>query len=77
MCGVTIGAHAFVGAGAVVNNDVPDFALIVGVPAKQIGWMSLYGEQLDLPLEGEGQTVCEHTSTVYTLKNGIISVKEK
>ena len=54
ICGVSIGRYAFVGAGAVVNKDVPDFALVVGVPAKQIGWISEYGEQLDLPLTGEG-----------------------
>lgn len=67
VCGVTIGAYAFVGAGAVVNKNVPDYALIVGVPGKQIGWMSEFGEQLDLPLSGEGRAVCEHTGAVYTL----------
>ena len=50
VCGVTIGHYAFIGAGAVVNKDVPGYALMVGVPARQIGWMSEYGEQLDLPL---------------------------
>src|SRR5690606_26754319 len=59
VCGVTIGQYAFVGAGAVVNRDVPDFALMVGVPARQIGWMSEYGERLDLPLQGNAQTVCK------------------
>jgi UDP-2-acetamido-3-amino-2,3-dideoxy-glucuronate N-acetyltransferase len=67
VCGVTIGAHAFVGAGAVVNRDVPDFALMVGVPAKQIGWMSRYGERLDLPLKGEGKATCPHTGERYRL----------
>lgn len=67
VCGVTIGEYAFVGAGAVVNKDVPAYALIVGVPAKQIGWMSEFGEQLDLPLEGEAQTHCLHTNALYTL----------
>jgi UDP-2-acetamido-3-amino-2,3-dideoxy-glucuronate N-acetyltransferase len=52
VCGTTIGQYAFIGAGAVINKDVPDFALMVGVPARQIGWMSRFGEQLDLPLEG-------------------------
>lgn len=69
VCGVTIGEHAFIGAGAVINKDVPDFALMVGVPAKQIGWMSKYGEQLDLPLEGEGQAVCPTTGERYQLVN--------
>lgn len=67
VCGVTIGAYAFVGAGAVVNKDVPDFALMVGVPARQIGWMSAYGERLDLPLTGEGAQTCPYTGDVYTL----------
>ncbi|HEX5757312.1 MAG TPA: UDP-2-acetamido-3-amino-2,3-dideoxy-D-glucuronate N-acetyltransferase, partial [Arenimonas sp.] len=55
VCGVTIGEFAFIGAGAVVNKDVPAYALMVGVPAKQIGWMSEFGEQLDLPLRGEAE----------------------
>lgn len=67
VCGVTIGEYAFVGAGAVVNKDVPAYALMVGVPAKQIGWMSEFGEQLDLPLQGEAQTHCTHTNVLYTL----------
>ncbi|MBE0508346.1 MAG: UDP-2-acetamido-3-amino-2,3-dideoxy-D-glucuronate N-acetyltransferase [Marinospirillum sp.] len=67
VCGVTIGEYAFIGAGAVINKDVPAYALMVGVPAKQIGWMSEYGEQLDLPLQGQASTVCEHTGATYTL----------
>jgi len=73
VCGVTIGEYAFVGAGAVVNKDVPAYALMVGVPAKQIGWMSEFGEQLDLPLTGDGQTRCQHTDTLYTLENGLVT----
>lgn len=71
VCGATVGRYAFVGAGAVVNKDVPDFALVVGVPARQIGWMSRYGEQLDLPLTGDGQATCPATGDKYVLKNGI------
>ena len=67
VCGVTIGRYAFIGAGAVVNKDVPDYALMVGVPARQIGWMSEYGEQLDLPLRGEQETVCPQTDQVFLL----------
>jgi len=73
VCGVTIGAFAFVGAGAVVNKDVPDYALIVGVPGKQIGWMSEFGEQLSLPLQGQGSAVCEHTGDRYILNGKVLS----
>jgi len=51
ICGHTIGQYAFIGAGAVVNCDIPDFALMVGVPARQIGWMNRFGERLDSPPE--------------------------
>ncbi len=67
VCGVTIGEYAFVGAGAVVNKDVPAYALMVGVPAKQKGWMSEFGEQLDLPLQGNAEVTCPHTGAKYTL----------
>ncbi|WP_337157535.1 UDP-2-acetamido-3-amino-2,3-dideoxy-D-glucuronate N-acetyltransferase [Pseudomonas putida] len=73
VCGVTIGEFAFVGAGAVINKDVPAHALMVGVPARQIGWMSEFGEQLDLPLVGEGSTLCIHTGARYVLQNGVLS----
>ena len=69
VCGVTIGKYAFVGAGAVINRDVPAYALMVGVPAKQIGWMSEHGEQLDLPLSGQGKAECKHTGQIYHLHN--------
>ena len=68
LCGVTIGCHAFVGAGAVVLSDVPDFALVVGVPATQVGWMSEYGEQIPLPLEGSGEYTCPHSGKTYRLE---------
>ena len=73
VCGITVGRFAFIGAGAVANKDVPDYALMVGVPAHQIGWMSEYGEQLDLPLNGNGQAVCSHTGAIYTLSDGLLS----
>jgi len=75
VCGHTIGRYAFVGAGAVVQKDVPDFALVVGVPARQIGWMSRFGERLDLPLSGEGQTVCPHTGECYRLQGGQVTLQ--
>lgn len=68
VCGVTIGRYAFVGAGAVINRDVPDFALMAGVPARQLGWMSRHGERLDLPLTGEGEVRCPHTGDRYRLQ---------
>lgn len=69
VCGVTIGEYAFVGAGAVVNKDVPAYALMLGVPARQVGWMSEYGERLDLPLCGDQEFVCPHTGERYVLKD--------
>src|SRR5690554_99038 len=73
VCGVTIGEYAFVGAGAVINKHVPAYALRVGVPAKPIGWMSQYGEALNLPLTGNAQTKCQHTGDTYTLENGLVT----
>ncbi len=72
VCGSTIGNYAFVGAGSVVNKNVPAYALMVGVPAKQIGWMSEYGERLDLPLNGIAQTTCPHTGAVYQLEDSVV-----
>jgi len=77
VCGVTIGEHAFVGAGAVVNKDIPNYAMVVGVPGKQIGWMSEYGEKLDLPVTGDAEALCPHTQAKYILNNGVVTkVKE-
>lgn len=76
VCGVTIGEYSFVGAGAVVNKDVPAYALMVGVPAKQIGWMSEFGEQLDLPLTGHAESVCSHTGAIYRLSGNTV-IKEQ
>lgn len=67
VCGTTIGEFAFIGAGAVINKDVKPYALMVGVPARQIGWMSEYGEQIPLPTHGEGQYTCPHTGDIYAL----------
>ena len=72
VCGTTVGAYAFVGAGAVVNEDVPAHALVVGVPARQIGWMSAHGERLDLPLSGEAQADCPATGKRYILSGSTV-----
>jgi UDP-2-acetamido-3-amino-2,3-dideoxy-glucuronate N-acetyltransferase len=70
ICGTTIGEYAFVAAGALVNCDVKPYALMVGVPARQIGWMSRYGERLDLPLTGNAYTTCPHMGDRYRLMDG-------
>lgn len=67
VCGVTIGQYAFVAAGAVINRNVAPYVLMAGVPARQIGWMSAYGERLDLPVEGEAEAICPHTQDSYIL----------
>ncbi|MHC8345305.1 acyltransferase [Pseudomonas sp. RT6P73] len=72
VCGITIGEFAFIGAGAVVNKDVPAYALMVGVPARQIGWMSEYGEQLELSLAGNGEVSCAHSNARYVLTDGLV-----
>jgi UDP-2-acetamido-3-amino-2,3-dideoxy-glucuronate N-acetyltransferase len=74
VCGVTVGRYAFVGAGAVVRRDVPDFALMAGVPARQIGWISRFGERLDLPLSGNGSAICPHTGDAYQLRDGVCTL---
>ncbi len=74
VCGVTIGSYAFVGAGSVIKEDVPDFALVAGNPARQIGWMSRFGEKLDLPAKGNGEVTCPHTHEKYILRGNSITV---
>ncbi len=76
ICGVKLGKFAFIGAGAVISKDVPDYALMIGVPGKQIGWMSEYGEKLDLPIKGNAKTICKHTNQIYELKGDKVTVKD-
>ncbi len=70
VCGVILGEYSFIAAGAVVNKDVKSFALMAGVPARQIGWMSKFGEKLNLPLVGDGLAVCANTGEKYQLFDG-------
>jgi len=77
ICGITIGRSAFIAAGAVVNSDVPAYALMAGVPARQIGWMSEYGEQIPLPLEGSGEYTCPHIGHQYRLNGKILECIKK
>lgn len=73
VCGVTVGAYAFVAAGAVVNRDVKPYALMAGVPARQIGWMSEQGNRLELPLTGNTTCICADTSAIYRLSDGVVT----
>lgn len=68
LCGITIGEYAFIGAGAVINKDVKPYALMVGVPGRQIGWMSQYGKQIPLPVSGSGDYQCRYQRLTYQLK---------
>jgi UDP-2-acetamido-3-amino-2,3-dideoxy-glucuronate N-acetyltransferase len=68
VCGTRIGCYAFIGAGAVVNRDVKPYALVVGVPVRQVGWMSAHGERVELPLEGHGEWTCPNTGDRYVLE---------
>jgi UDP-2-acetamido-3-amino-2,3-dideoxy-glucuronate N-acetyltransferase len=74
ICGVTVGEFAFIGAGAVVSKDIPSYALMVGVPARQVGWMSEYGEKLDFPLRGNAKTICKRTNQKYQLRNNQVTL---
>lgn len=76
MCGVEIGQFSFVGAGALVLESVKPFALVVGVPAKQVGWMSRFGEKLSLPLSGDGFASCPRTGEVYKLKDSSLTLDQ-
>jgi UDP-2-acetamido-3-amino-2,3-dideoxy-glucuronate N-acetyltransferase len=68
VCGHDIGRFAFIGAGAVVTKSVPDYALVIGNPARQAGWMSEYGHKLKF--DKEGIAVCEESGEKYKLEKG-------
>ena len=75
ICGVSIGRYAFVAAGAVVTKSIKDYALVMGVPAIQTGWMSRYGITIPLPLSGSGEWRCNHTNDIYILSNEHLALK--
>jgi UDP-2-acetamido-3-amino-2,3-dideoxy-glucuronate N-acetyltransferase len=75
VCGTTLGEYSFVAAGAVINKDVKPYALMVGVPAKQVGWMSQFGERLSLPLTGDAEFVCPHSGMTYQLRDGQCGIR--
>ena len=76
VCGITIGEYAFVAAGALINHTVKPYALMAGVPGRQIGWMSQFGDRLNLPLKGSAEAICPHTSMRYVLSDGNCFVQE-
>jgi len=76
VCGVTLGEYCFIAAGAVINRDVRPFALMAGVPAKQIGWMSRFGERIPLPVEGDAKWTCPHVGEVYHLQNSVLVIEK-
>jgi UDP-2-acetamido-3-amino-2,3-dideoxy-glucuronate N-acetyltransferase len=71
VCGHDIGKYAFIGAGAVVTKHIPDYALVVGNPSRQIGWMSEYGHRLEF--NNEGLAVCKESGQQYKLENNIVT----
>ena len=75
VCGYNIGEYAFIGAGAVITKSVPDYALMVGNPAKQIGWVSQYGNRLQF--DSNGFATCIESQHQYSLKDGMVSKIEK
>jgi len=70
LCGIQVGSYAMIGAGAVVLNNVPEFALIVGNPARQTGWVSIDGNKLDF--DETGHATCPATGKKYKLENDLV-----
>ncbi len=71
VCGNNIGEYSFIGAGAVVTKEIPNFALVVGNPSKQIGWVSEYGHRLDF--DTQGKAVCQESNQEYKLENNTVT----
>ena len=76
ICGISIGENAFVAAGAVVTKNVKAYALVMGVPARQVGWISEFGDSIPLPLEGNGTWTCQKMNIKYSLKQSEIFVEK-
>ena len=76
ICGISIGENAFVAAGAVVTKNVKAYALVMGVPARQVGWISEFGDSIPLPLEGNGTWTCQKMNIKYSLKQSEIFAKK-
>lgn len=74
VCGIELGAYSFIGAGAVVIRDVPAYALVVGNPARHVGWMSEYGHRLKF--DSNGIAECPESHKKYKLENGVVSEKQ-
>lgn len=72
ICGVTLGEYCLIGAGAVVSHDVKPHALVVGIPAKQVGWISNFGKKIPLPIRGLGEYVCAETRACYKLEGDVL-----
>ena len=77
ICGNEIGRYSFVAAGAVITKNVKDFALMMGVPARQVGWMSVFGERIKLPLQGQGEWKCSNTGDIYYLDGSDLVLKTR
>ena len=71
VCGNNIGKYAFIGAGAVIKSEVPDYALMVGVPARQVGWMSEFGERLEF--DNNGIATCKGNDDKYQIKENKVT----
>ncbi|MAM89336.1 MAG: N-acetyltransferase [unclassified Hahellaceae] len=72
VCGNTVGRYAFIAAGSVLTTDAKDYALMMGVPARHVGWMSEFGERLNLPVSGRGSDICPLSGTVYKLEGNTL-----